>query len=132
MKKILPILIIAIFIVALVVLFKSTTAQSSELVMSDFAKDVQEGELATANDSQAQQDQREVQENEVADVEVEGQDDNLQTTVDPSEAQENADLINQEENQPESSTEPPPPPDESSQDDNNAPAETGPTKGESQ
>src|SRR5258708_4589716 len=74
----------------------STSTPSTQTVQSDFAKDLQDGQQATANDQQAQQNQNDEKNNENIGVEEQGQVQNGQQEVNQQDLGESQDNLNQQ------------------------------------
>ncbi len=69
---------------------------SPAIVLSDFAKDVEEGEKATANDENAQKYQQGAKENENTEGREEGEVNNVNNNIGPDEKNESESKLNQE------------------------------------
>lgn len=99
----------ALSILAIIVLLSVTTlvhaqtvvlspSPTSTTVQSDFAKDLQDGEQSTANDQQAQQNQKDAKDSEQVGVNEQGQFENGQRGIDQQDLTESQDNLNQEGN----------------------------------
>ncbi len=73
------------------------TSPTGTTVQSDFAKDLQSGEQATANDKEAKQNQKDEKDSENIGVNEEGQAQNQQQSVDGQDMNESQDNLNQQE-----------------------------------
>ena len=105
MNRKITFLIIPIFVLTLslfrypVVLAQTTSSASStqtgSTVISDYAKDVQEGEKDTANDQDAQNNQKGAKENENTEGKEEGENTNINEQVEHQEAVEPKEVENE-------------------------------------